>query len=266
MLTWLGEGTLLLNNVQDLPSALQPAIAELLATGRYRPVRREGGPSAPILQANARIILTAERVMPDLDFKQLSGHFIQLPPLRVRKEDLATMVTYAVSLFCRSKGLPRPQIAPEALRQLQGYDFPGNFTELESTIARAIVQSDGATVLDEAVFWGASNRNRRFRWNLLNAYPQLRQWLRSAWWPDRINHWLVAPLFAVVVFLLFWGPQTRDRNIALNLFWAWWWPLILLVVARYFAGLSVCGAAVALGLPLHDLRRICPKAFPQVLA
>jgi polyferredoxin len=35
--------------------------------------------------------------------------------------------------------------------------------------------------------------------------------------------------FAVVVAILFWGPQTRDANIGLNLFWAWWWPVILLI-------------------------------------
>jgi polyferredoxin len=90
------------------------------------------------------------------------------------------------------------------------------------------VQSNGAQLLTEEIFWTASNPNQRFRLNLLNAYPRLRRFLRSPWWPDRFNYWAILPLFAVVVFLLFWGPQTRDRNIGLNLFWAWWWPLILI--------------------------------------
>ena len=66
------------------------------------------------------------------------------------------------------------------------------------------------------------------RFNLLNAYPTLRQFLRSQWWPDRINYGFTLTFFALVVAILFLGPQTRSENFALNLFWAWWWPLILI--------------------------------------
>lgn len=64
--------------------------------------------------------------------------------------------------------------------------------------------------------------------NLLNAYPGLRRFLRSDWWPTRINYGFTLIFFALVVVLLFIGPQHRNQNFALNLFWAWWWPLILL--------------------------------------
>jgi len=58
----------------------------------------------------------------------------------------------------------------------------------------------------------------------LNLYPGLR-FLRSPWWPDRINYGFTLTAFAIVV-ALFVGPK-RAENVALNLFWAWWWPLIL---------------------------------------
>ena len=238
LIEWLGTGTLLLNNLQEAPEPLQPQLARLLETRLYSPVAREGQPAPSPRRCEARIVLTAEQVMPEIDIKQMCGHFLKLPPLRVRKADIEAMANYSASLIARSRGIPRPTLSPEALRQLQGYDFPGNFTELERAMARAILQADGAPILQEEVFWGAGTRSRRFRVNLLNRYPQLRRFLRSPWWPDRINYWLVMPLFAGVVFLLFWGPQTRDRNIALNLFWAWWWPLIL--IAFPFVGRLWC--------------------------
>jgi len=238
LLDWLGNGTLLLNNVQDFPKELKPRLIRLLETGDFTPVSREGEPDPLTRHSAARIILTSEKVLPDLDRKNLIGYSIKVPPLRIRKADINAQVTYYINLYCKSKGLPRPEISPEALRRLQGYDFPGNLAELESLVDRALIQSSGASVLTEEVFWAVGSKARRLRLNLLNTYPALRQFLRSSWWPDRINYGLTLWVFPLVVALLLFGPQSRDRNIALNLFWAWWWPLSL--IAFPFVGRSWC--------------------------
>jgi polyferredoxin len=81
--------------------------------------------------------------------------------------------------------------------------------------------------LTDEVFWPAEAKKQRFRVNLLNAYPQLRQFLRSPWWPTRINYGFTLVAFALLVLVLFLGPQDRQHNFGLNLFWAWWWPLVL---------------------------------------
>jgi len=228
LLDWLGRGTLLLNNVQELPETLWPSILHLVETGQYSPVTRDGE-DAPPRQSEARIMFTSERTLPDLERQKAMGHIIKVPPLRVRRADLEAQVNYYIGLYCKAKGLTKPTVAPEALRRLQGYDFPGNLSELESLVERAVIQSNCAPVLTEEVFWLVGSKARRFRWNLLNAYPQLRQFLRSPWWPDRLNYGITFTLFAVVVAVLWFGPQSRDCNIALNLFWAWWWPLVLLI-------------------------------------
>lgn len=228
LLEWLGTGTLLLNNIQELPQELWSKIILLLETGTYTPVTREGDTTPQPRPNRARIIITTEKVVPQIDRKDFIGHNIRVPPLRVRKSDIEAQGNYYISLFCRAKNIPKPRITPEALRRLQGYDFPGNLTELESLIERAIIQSNGATELTEEVFWSTSTKSKRFRFNLLNAYPALRQYLRSPWWPDRINYGVTLGAFAVVVAILFLGPQSRDSNVALTIFWAWWWPVILL--------------------------------------
>ena len=125
----------MLNNVQDLPKELEAKLRQLLATGEYVPVSREGAPEAETKRSPARILMTAERNLPNsLDFKKAGTSILKVPPLRVAKTDIAAHVKYLISLYCRSSGLPQPQVAPEALRRLQGYDFPGNLSELAGLV------------------------------------------------------------------------------------------------------------------------------------
>ncbi|MGQ4648085.1 sigma 54-interacting transcriptional regulator [Lyngbya aestuarii] len=221
----LSEGTLILNNVEELPEELVPQLATLLETGTYTPVSRSEDTPAQRLTCSARIIMISERRLPKID--PLVGHLIKVPPLRVRKADLGDQVNYYISLTCRAKGIAKPRVTPEALRRLQAYDFPSNLRELQNLVERAIVQSDGARELTEEIVWPSQSKKKQFRFNLLNAYPGLRHFLRSEWWPDRINYGFTLSVFALIVIVGFVGPQNRQENFALNMFWAWWWPVIL---------------------------------------
>lgn len=224
ILEWVGAGTVVLNNIQDLPDSLRPAIAQLLETRTYTPVSRDR--QAAPRPCRARLVLISERAAPE--FKTCVAHTLKVPPLRVRKADLKATLDYNLSLCCRTRGIPKPSVTPEAVRRLQSYDFPNNLREMESLVKRAVTQADGAADLTEELFWSNGSQKARFRFNLLKGYPQLRQFLRGKFWPDGFNYGIVAGLFAIVVLLLFLGPQTRDANVALNLFWAWWWPLVLI--------------------------------------
>ncbi len=236
LIEWLGEGTLLLNNIQELPAELKPKIAELLETGSYTPVGNQQEESTPKIRCMARIMMISEKKLPNID--RFVDRLIKVPPLRVRKADISDQIEYYLRLFCQTKGIKKPHITAEALRRLQSYDFPGNLRELQSLLERAIRQSPDTKELTEAVFWSAETKKKQFRVNLLNAYPWLRRFLRSPWWPDRINYGFTLGFFAIVVAILFLGPQQRNQNVALNLFWAWWWPLIL--IAFPFVGRLWC--------------------------
>jgi transcriptional regulator with AAA-type ATPase domain/NAD-dependent dihydropyrimidine dehydrogenase PreA subunit len=225
LIEWLGAGTLVLDDIQELPAELLPKIIHLLQTGEYTPVSRPSEAVALPRQSQARIIIIAEKAQSK--FSVAIPHILKVPPLRVRKADIKAQVEYYIALTCRARHRPCAQLTPEALRSLQSYDFPGNLRELESLVRRAIAQSE-TPELTEELFWSVPSKKRHFRVNLFNAYPGLRRFLRSPWWPDRINYGLTLGLFALVVILLFVGPQHRDQNVALNLFWAWWWPLVLL--------------------------------------
>jgi transcriptional regulator with AAA-type ATPase domain/NAD-dependent dihydropyrimidine dehydrogenase PreA subunit len=236
LLEALGEGTLILNNVQELDPELRPAIAQLLKNNTYTPVPRADEPPPPPKTSQARLILISEKTIPELD--SLVERTIKVPPLRVRKGDLEDQVKYYITLTCRGKGLPKPQVTPEAIRRLQAYDFPNNLTELENLIRRAIVQLPAGQALTEEIVWPSQSKKKQLRLNLLNTFPRFRRFLRSPWWPDRLNYWFVLPAFTLVVAILFLGPQTRSENFALNLFWAWWWPGVL--IAFPFVGRLWC--------------------------
>jgi transcriptional regulator with AAA-type ATPase domain/NAD-dependent dihydropyrimidine dehydrogenase PreA subunit len=222
----LGEGTLILNNIQELPSELLKPVAELLRRNTYTPVTRTGETLADQKVSQARIILISEKTLSAID--PLVNSLIKVPPLRVRKADIEDLTNYYISLTCRAKGIKKSHVTPEALRRLQAYDFPNNLRELENLIERAIVQLQGCETITEEIIWPSQSKKKQFRLNLLNAYPNLRYFLRSLWWPDRINYGFTLTAFAIINVILFVGPQTRTENFALNLFWAWWWPLILI--------------------------------------
>jgi transcriptional regulator with AAA-type ATPase domain/NAD-dependent dihydropyrimidine dehydrogenase PreA subunit len=222
----LKNGTLILNNVDELPSELMPQLETLLEEDTYTPISRSGESPTEPKTCQARIILISETALPNLDRRV--EYRIKVPPLRVRKADLGYQVDYYLSLLCRSKGRAKPHVTPEALRRLQAYDFPGNLRELQNLVERALVQLAGGNELTEEIVWPSQSKKKQFRFNLLNAYPRFRNFLRSPWWPDRLNYGVILSLFAFVVVMGFVGPQNRQENFTLNLFWAWWWPMVLI--------------------------------------
>ncbi len=221
----LGTGTLVLNNIHLLPTELIDAIATLIKNNRYTPIMRPGGDVSQAHTSQARIILISEQTVKAID--SVVANFIKVPPLRIRKADLDEQINYYLNLIGRNKSLRKTQITPEAIRNLQAYDFPNNLSELESLIERALTQLQGCDDITEEVVWQSQSKKKQYRLNLLNKYPKLRYFLRSDWYPDKINYGFTASFFAFIVFVLFLAPQNRQHNFALNLFWAWWWPLIL---------------------------------------
>ncbi len=235
LIEYVRDGTLILNNIQELPPELIPQLATLLETGTYTPVRsQESGERRQESESStqnsrvcrAHIIMVSEKTLPEIERRV--SHLIKVPPLRVRKADISAQMDYYISLVCRSRGIAKPKVTPEALRRLQAYDFPGNLRELENLVERAIVQLSSGKELTEEIVWPSQSKKKQFRLNLLNAYPDLRRFLRSKWWPDRINYGFTLWFFALIVILGFIGPQNRQENFTLNLFWAWWWPVILI--------------------------------------
>jgi len=145
LLAWLGDGTLLLNNVHLTPPGLRDALRALVTTGAYTPApspRRAAGAGglapAPILASPARIMITAEKRV--ADFEALMT-VIKVPPLRVRPADVGPLARFFLADLSRRAGLPPTDLTSSALRQLEAYTFPDNIAELQAAVERAAAQS-----------------------------------------------------------------------------------------------------------------------------
>ncbi len=139
-------GTLMLDEVGDLPMALQ---AKLLRFLQERVIERIGG-REPI-PVDVRVVCATHR---DLSALIAGGQFredlyyriseitVPIPPLRERAGDVVLVARALLNLFGREQGKSRLNLSADALRALESHRWPGNVRELENRIKRAVVMSE----------------------------------------------------------------------------------------------------------------------------
>jgi DNA-binding NtrC family response regulator len=146
-------GTLLLDEVGDLPLPLQAKLLRVLQEGAIRRVgeARERRVDVRLIGATARNLETevgAGRFREDL-FYRLNVVRIHIPPLRERPEDLARLTLVLLQRAAGRAGR-NVELAPDVLPVLRQRRWPGNVRELENAIERAVVLSADGVVRGEA--------------------------------------------------------------------------------------------------------------------
>ncbi len=135
-------GTLFLDEVGELPMALQKAFLRVLQEHRFRPLG-----SSREVESNFRLVAATNRDLEqmvknatfrsDLLFR-LRSFVIELPPLRDRREDIRELTRFHVDRFCERYGLASKGFSPEFIETLQEYPWPGNVREFVNTIERTL--------------------------------------------------------------------------------------------------------------------------------
>ncbi|MCK4414156.1 MAG: sigma-54-dependent Fis family transcriptional regulator [Candidatus Eisenbacteria sp.] len=138
-----GAGTLLLDEITEMPMQLQPKLLRALQSGEYSRIGSER-----IQQAHARVIcatnrdplqaIEAQRLRQDLYYRINVVH-LHIPALRERREDIPVLARHFLRIKSRELGKQVDSIAPEAEALLMAHDWPGNARELENLIERALV-------------------------------------------------------------------------------------------------------------------------------
>ncbi|HMF27669.1 MAG TPA: sigma 54-interacting transcriptional regulator, partial [Candidatus Cybelea sp.] len=141
-------GTLLLDEIGDVPPAMQ---VKLLRVLQEREVRRVGENRARsinvrVLAATNRDLLAdvhAARFRQDLYYR-LRVIEVAVPPLRERRDDILPLARQLLASAAKRFGKKAPSLAPEAANLLLRYRWPGNVRELENALERAVAlaQSD----------------------------------------------------------------------------------------------------------------------------
>lgn len=136
------NGTLFLEDVDELPSDAQTRLAGLLHS------------DDPNERPNVRLIAAAQRPLAALArqgsfrqdlFYRLNVVAIRLPPLRERLEDVGDLAR-AFLVRAKREGLPERQLDSSAIERLKAYDFPGNVRELENLLRRAAALSPASVI------------------------------------------------------------------------------------------------------------------------
>jgi two-component system nitrogen regulation response regulator GlnG len=148
-----GVGTVLLDEIGDMPPLLQAKILRVLQDQQFE---RVGGNET--IQTHVRILAATNQDLPRLAaegrfrkdlYYRLNAVTIQVPPLRQRLEDVAELAHYFLFRFNRELGMDLRGFAPEALEKFQTYSWPGNVRELQGAVKQAMLNASGHLILPE---------------------------------------------------------------------------------------------------------------------
>jgi two-component system, NtrC family, response regulator HydG len=147
----VGEGTLLLDEIDTLGLEQQTTLLRVIETGEFEPVggnETERCSARLIVASNLNLEEAAARgkFRADLYFR-LNVMSFHLPPLRERVQDIAPLTRGMAARFNRKFNKQLFDISPEAMAALESFPWPGNIRQLENALQQAVLVSSGPEVL-----------------------------------------------------------------------------------------------------------------------
>jgi two-component system response regulator AtoC len=151
---YANKGTIYLDEIAELPLALQAKLLHVLQDFRFSRIGGHG-----MIDVNARVIAATNR---DLEVAMRQGEFredlyyrlnvveIRVPPLRERREEIPALAAWFLAKFNAQYGRHK-QLPAETLARLRDYSWSGNVRELENAIRRLVVLSDGEQAIEALV-------------------------------------------------------------------------------------------------------------------
>jgi two-component system response regulator HydG len=144
-------GTLLLDEIGEVPLALQAKLLRALETGAVRPVGGGGERKVDvrIIAATNRDLARAvqEKTFREDLYYRLHVIPVLLPPLRARRDDIPLLVEHFVARFAdEHPEQPRREITQEALRRILELPWPGNVRELKNAVERLLLLARGKRI------------------------------------------------------------------------------------------------------------------------
>jgi two-component system response regulator AtoC len=147
-------GTLVLDEIGELPLSVQAKLLRVLQDGEIQPVG-----TGAVEKVDVRVIASTNR---DLEAEARAGRFredlyyrlaiveLVVPPLRDRRGDIPELATEFVRRYAERFGIEDVRLAPELVERLARTDWPGNVRQLESCVARMVALSGGGEIGPEA--------------------------------------------------------------------------------------------------------------------
>ena len=143
-------GSLFMDEIGNLPLALQ---AKLLTVLQNRNITRIG--SNKVIPVDIRLISATNKDIPEMVkqglfredlFYRINTIHVEIPPLRKRKEDIVPLAERFIARFCKQYDKASISLSPAACEKLPAHAWYGNIRELEHSIEKAVIISDGETI------------------------------------------------------------------------------------------------------------------------
>jgi DNA-binding NtrC family response regulator len=143
-------GTLLLDEVGDMPPAMQAKVLRVLQEGEFE---RVGGHQT--IRVDVRVVAATNK---DLEAEVKAGRFredlyyrlnvvpVHAPPLRARREDVPELASRFLAESCLRNGRRPMRLSREAILALQAHEWPGNVRELRNLVERLAILCDGPEI------------------------------------------------------------------------------------------------------------------------
>ncbi len=165
LFTVASGGTLMLDEIGDIPPSIQTKLLRVLQDGRIRPIG-----SSQDSKADTRIIAVTNQ---DLEKKIKTGEFredlfyrlnvltLRTPPLREHKEDIPLLAAWFLNQACTEMGIEPKRLSPEAMAALSQREWQGNVRELQNFMRRIAVFSGEAVIHSISLFHDAAGRREQ---------------------------------------------------------------------------------------------------------
>ncbi|MCD4721997.1 MAG: sigma-54 dependent transcriptional regulator [Desulfobacula sp.] len=175
-------GTVFLDEIGDMPLNIQGKILRLL---QEKSIERLGGEET--IRVDVRIIAATnkklEQAIKDEKFREdlyfrLKVVTLELPPLRDRREDIYSLISFYMAKFSNELKIDNPGIQKEALKRLNHYDWPGNIRELLNLIQKVLIFNRGAPIsiadLEQVI-----NKKEKIKSTEKIELNDIRQWVKQ---------------------------------------------------------------------------------------
>lgn len=147
------EGTLFLDEIGEMAPGIQAKLLRVLQEGVFY---RVGG-NTPITVDVRVLSATNKNLKKEVEegkfredlFYRLNVVTLNMPPLRDRLEDVASLADHFLDMFKKETGLSSLTISDSAMEKMSCYNWPGNIRELRNAIERAVVMGNGKTIMPE---------------------------------------------------------------------------------------------------------------------
>ena len=254
VLEQINNGTLVLFHAESLSKGLQKKLYDAFTSGTFTTVdsniEQPLGARLIVITGSDLQRLEQESVfIPEL-LNLFSGHQFTLPPLREHKQDIMPLIDYYLQRYSAELNTKVTRISPAALGMLMNYNWPGNLTELSDVIHRAVMVSPSDEIISEQIILGLPRTEGKLAYNLLRL-PWVRNIFESNFLP--ITRKIIFALFALIVLILFFGPQDPQKNLGLTLCWHIGWPF--LIISFFFLPRFWCSIC-ALSTPGRLLQKL----------